>query len=153
MATSFPLSFNMQNRKFIGAFWLLLAIAFVGCGKAQGPWGKVTGVVLNNGQPVEPAIVLFSNRDLGVEITAETDGAGRFTMRTDRIDGLPVGTYRVAISPKPTNLPVPEQGMMFNGPPPVIQSKIAEDDRDIATTRHSADVREGENAFRFDVKP
>ena len=129
---------------------IIAALAAIGCHEAQRPWGAVSGVVLQNGKPIEPAIVLFSNRELGVEITAETNAEGRFTMRTDRIEGLPVGTYRVAVMPKPANLPQPEQGMVFTGPPPAIApSTIPAEDRDVSTTRLHADVVEGTNDFNF----
>jgi hypothetical protein len=131
----------------------LVLASLLGCGDRVGPWGTVTGVVSCQGQPVEPAIVLFSNRQIGVEMTAETDASGRFTVRTDRINGLPVGNYRVAVMPKPTNLPMPEQGMMFTGPAPrPAPSNIPEVDRDINTTRLSAVVNEGTNEFTFHLQ-
>lgn len=139
----------------IRSTWCIIAaLALVGCQADEPPWGKVAGVVLQQGKPVEPAVVLFSNREIGVEMTAETTADGRFTMRTDRLAGLPVGDYRVAVMPKPANLPPPEQGMMFTGPPPSpAVSQIPEQDRDISTTRLAATVREGDNAFTFELAP
>jgi hypothetical protein len=141
-----------QKQVVFRLIWCATAsLTLLGCQSDERPWGAVSGSVLRDGQPIEPVIVLFSNRELGVEITAETNAAGHFTMRTDRIAGLPVGNYRVAITPKPLNLPPPEQGMMFNGPAPAATSAIAEQYRDVATTPLQAKVVAGANDFDFDL--
>lgn len=143
----------LHQQSILRMTWCAIAsLALVGCQDSECPWGAVSGVVRQNGKPAEPAIVLFSNREIGVEITAETDAEGRFMMRTDRIAGLPVADYRVAVLPNPTNLPAPEQGMMFNGPAPVTTpSAIPADFREIATSPLQAKVVEGSNVFDFEL--
>ena len=48
---------------------LLLA----GCGKRVPPWGTVTGVVTQEGKPLPTTLIMFSNREAGVEIVTVTD--------------------------------------------------------------------------------
>ena len=139
-----------MHRFFLALTFLL---PLLGCGKEVGPWGQVVGTISQDGKPVEPALVLFSNREAGVEMTAETDAQGRFKVRTDKIDGLPVGTYRVAVTPIAKNLTPPYQGMVFKAPAPELQSQIPEADREIATTRLTATVVEGKNDFTFELRP
>ncbi len=125
-----------------------------GCQTETPTWGSVSGVVRCEGQPVSSALVLFSCRDIGVEMTAQTDAEGRFTLRTDKVDGLPIGNYRVAVLPQATNLPLPAQGMMFTGPAPQpVASPLPAADRHLQTTSLSAVVNEGENHFEFNLKP
>jgi len=139
-------------RGLILAGCLLAALA--GCGSREVPWGSVSGTITRDGQPVEPAWVLFSNREAGVEIMTEADAEGRFTVRTDRIAGLPVGTYRVVITPKPVNPPQPVDGMVFTGPAPLPRaSRISELEQDLATTRLVAVITEGENVLHLELFP
>jgi hypothetical protein len=134
-------------------FFGILLASSLGCGRTASPWGSVTGTIAHKGKPVDAAIVLFSNRDAGVEITAETDARGHFTMRTDRIAGLPIGTYKVVVTPKPVGLPTPQDGMMFKEPAPLpVSSAIPAAYRDVKTTRLTAAVQTGQNEFQYNLQ-
>ena len=138
-----------MNRTILAAMFFA---SLLGCGKDAGNWGSVAGTITQNGKPVESAMVLFSNRDAGVEITAPTDAKGRFTIRTDRVAGLPLGTYKVAVTPKAVNLPSPKNGLMFEGPAPAQPpSAIPAAYRDVKTTKLTATVQTGPNEFTFDL--
>ena len=125
----------------------------LGCGKAEEPLGSVSGTVLQQGKPVNGALVLFSNREIGVESTATTDAGGQFTMRLDRAGGLPIGTYKVSVMEPPADRPQPQNGMEFSGPPPKPQvSSIPQRYGDIATSELTANVQRGENNFEFKLQ-
>ena len=136
---------------------LVCGMAFAslsGCGKPVEPWGGVAGVVLQRGKPADPAVVIFTNREKGVEITAPTDANGRFVIKTDKFPGLPVGEYKVVVIPAPQNVPLPADGMTYREPlPPPPVSNIPEIYRDLKTTTLTATVQQGENDFKFDLQP
>jgi hypothetical protein len=135
-------------RTYAQAIVLLTLVA--GCGK-QEPWGKVEGTVSFQGKPVETAIVLFSNRAAGVEMTTFTDAEGRFEIHTAKVGGLPVGDYRIAITPYAVG--VPTDTIVFAKKSMKTFPNIPIAYRDIATSGLSALVTTGENVFRFDMKP
>jgi hypothetical protein len=129
---------------------LVALILFAGCGGKSEPWGAVSGTIVQGGKGVYPAAVLFSNRENGVEITAETDVNGNFVMRTDKLGGLPVGTYAVAVMPLREKV-APAQGMVFDKEAPPPPSPIPPEVQDITTTHLSAAVVEGPNELTFDL--
>lgn len=102
------------KRTALGAMLLMCSFC-VGCGsKPEGPeLGPVTGVVLLNEEPLENADLFF----MPIESTPGVGGQGRskeggkFEVVYFRGgEGLPAGTYRVAVSYRlmPDGTPVPE---------------------------------------------
>lgn len=129
--------------------WVVLA----GCGPAASPT-VATGVVTSGGRPVAAAVITFSDRAAGVELTARTDASGRFMIAGHGSPGLRPGTYRVTVAPVAERPPEPQQGRKFEGPAPVgRRNDIPMLDRDLRSTRLKAAIRSGTNAFTFDLKP
>ncbi|CAN5412461.1 hypothetical protein BH11PLA2_BH11PLA2_41680 [soil metagenome] len=134
---------------------IITVMAFgTGCGKSnEEPWGKVQGTVTFQGKPVENAILLFSNSTLGIDMTTFTDKDGRFEIHTAKVGGLPVGTYRISISPY-TPSEQPTDTIVFDKKAPVKAfENIPMLYRNIATSGLTAEVTAGENDFQFEMKP
>lgn len=124
-----------------------------GCGPAA-PQTVATGVVTSGGRPVASAVITFSDRSAGVELTARTDASGRFAIASHGSPGLRPGTYRVTVVPVAERPPEPQQGRKFTGPAPVgRRDDIPMLDRDLRSTRLEAAIRSGTNEFSFDLKP
>jgi len=99
----------MNKRMWICCVFLLCCVAMSsvpGCGKRKDKWTEqrppvyvTTGQVLNNGVPVDKAVVKFQPIDsVGKPGFAVTDADGRFEVQTfDPGDGLTAGKHRVAI--------------------------------------------------------
>src|SRR5262245_22903429 len=85
----------------------LVAACLGGCSKGDGRpgpedgkvRGTVTGKVTNGGKPVSPATILFENSSEGISRSVEIKSDGTFEVRTYKEAGLPVGSYKVAITP------------------------------------------------------
>ena len=130
--------------------------ASAGCGRPTPPWGPVSGQVLYLDKPAQHVVVLFSNPGLGVEMTSVTDAQGNFRLATAKVPGLPIGEYRIALSPALYNQPI--DGMMFPKPDPskpgmTLAPDIPMPYRDVATSGLTAQVTTSNNHFRFDLKP
>src|SRR5690242_718182 len=86
---------------------LLVAGCLCGCSGGEGrpgpedgkARGTVTGKVTNGSKPVSPATILFDNSSQGISRSVEIKADGTFEVRTYKEAGLPVGTYKVAITP------------------------------------------------------
>ena len=70
----------MNLRRLLFGLTMLLLLA--GCGKRVPPWGTVTGVVTQEGKPLPTTLIMFSNREAGVEIVTVTNANGKFAMDT-----------------------------------------------------------------------
>lgn len=131
--------------------WLLLLPALVcGCGKRLPPWGHVAGTVTLAGSPAKDVTVVFQNAEMGVHVTANTNAAGEFEMRTAEFPGLPAGKYAIAVLP--TYADVPHEGLMLQEPKPKPNCDVPQRYQDATTSGLTAAVREGENRFGFDLK-
>lgn len=125
-----------------------------GCGDRDRSTIEVRGLVRHKGSPLFNVVVVFDNQETGISRTITTDADGRFTIRSDGISGLPVGSYKVALQPAAVAQAVgASQPMTFSGPAKLPPSPIAKRDRSIATTRLTANVKTGINDFVFDVRP
>lgn len=93
--------------RLFAAFFLGLATGFssIGCGgdeaKFEGPTGTVTGQLTLNKKAVgEGFIIIFTEEgERGFMGTATTDSDGNYTIKTKAADEMPVGSYKVSITP------------------------------------------------------
>lgn len=135
----------------------LFSLLAVGCLSPAGcsrkpavPWGTAEGKVTLAGQPVSQGTVIFENKELGVSRMAELQADGSFVERSIDFLGLPVGTYRVAVTPL---------GISKGDWAPVAKSKPSSAATAIPAKYHSvdkseltADVKEGKNVpFVFEL--
>jgi hypothetical protein len=132
--------------------WLLvLTIVLAGLATGCSGGGKavtlapVSGTVTLAGRPLTAGHVTFESAE-GFAGSAPLDASGAFQMRCQHGDGMPVGQYRVSISPPsrdPLDPTAPKQ------PPATIPFKYH-----IATTSGlEAEVRPGGGPYQFDLIP
>lgn len=126
-----------------------LSMAMIGCGGGVddatrfGKTGKVKGKVTYSGNVVKEARVQFSSKDTGAAVIG-TVADGEFVMA----DPVPVGNYKVAVMTPQES--APDSGVAYKAKEyPDIPLKY----RDEFNTDLTAEVKEGENEFNFDMKP
>ena len=121
-----------------------------GCGSRHGDLGMVSGRVTFQGEPVSQAVVVFSSAETGVHIQAEVDQDGRYEMHGIAAQGMPPGTYHVAVEPPPVDLPVGPIPKGFQMPKyPKIPAKY----RSVDTSRLEYQIRSGDNQFDIVMQP
>jgi len=127
--------------------WVYVAALLVGlggCGSSQGPTGDVAGTLTLRGEPVGQGAVVFF-KPVGVPAgVAKLTPAGTFQL--DR--AIPVGQYQVAVQPPAEEAPAgaedPNREKTLKDIPPKYWSE--------ATSGFTAEVKEGDNAFTFDMQ-
>jgi len=133
----------------LGAFAGLLA---GGCG--GGDVGKVSGTVKVGGQPLSEGVVVFENAGAGISVNATIGRDGSYTAKTYDRNGLPPGTYQVAVKPASIGdgeAPLASDPSQSAG---AAESAIPEKYHSTKTSELSATVAAGENPpFDFDLKP
>lgn len=123
---------------------VVLLASLGGCGKAAVPTGNVTGRVTAQGKPLSLGQVRLVKAD-GVPVgSAALTPAGEFQFDKP----VPVGEYRVAIGPPgeaaPAGAPDPQLEQALKAIPPKYRHET--------TSGFVATVKEGDNAYRFDMK-
>jgi len=82
---------------------LLTTVAFItGCGAKGGldlPTGTVSGTVTQGGKPVSDSTITFFGEDFGDTATGVIQEDGTYTLKYQGGFSIPVGDYRVAITP------------------------------------------------------
>lgn len=147
---------NLSISRFPLANWCCLGVlslvAAAGCGKSE-ELGQITGLVTYQGSPVNSGTVVFENRSLGVSVRASLDSEGRYQVRTHDRDGLPPGTYQVAVTStmigsgaSPFVGGVEEKSYQPTGPP--VPAKYHK----VSTSGLSADVKPGSNVADFELE-
>jgi hypothetical protein len=118
-----------------------------GCGAAGPKTAPVTGKVIYKGQPVPSGTVSFIPAS-GTAATGEIDADGSFRLTTFRDgDGAILGLHKVVIvAMQDMSKKLPEERVPL--PPPIVPDRYTS----LATTDLSADVKEGPNAFTFDLQ-
>jgi hypothetical protein len=135
--------------------WLvfaLVAIVFLGCGGGRRETlGKVSGRVTLRSAPAYPSVVIFVNQQQGIHTTAIVGEDGQYSVKLARGDGLPLGTYQVAVTPGPGKAP-----SFTPGPPIRVDSskypKIPKTYQDPKTSGLTLTVKEGDNPFNIEMK-
>lgn len=92
----------------------LLAVLLQGCSGAGPGMSTVSGTVKMSGEPVGPGTVAFVPTGAGNPATGNVDDFGKFTMSTNKPgDGVPPGTYKVAVTIIKTPAHGDEKGNLF----------------------------------------
>lgn len=127
---------------------VLLCLLLAGCGgkKSQVELAGVTGKVVQGGQPVVAAEVMFIPKGGGSPSGARTDENGRFELRfTDGRPGAVPGKHSVIVTEAVPELPAPTGGAETPPPPPV---------KEPLELRTEAEVKSGsDNDFSFEMPP
>lgn len=148
-----------RMRRFRIAFGGALAFGLVfaaGCGNKGPARGAVKGRVTIGDKPVTGATVFIENAPAGVGVNAPLDADGRYEVKSYQGDGLPPGTYQVAVLPGGVMQPGEESPTAdkakFTRPKLVVV--IPEKYHKTATSQLSIDVKEGDNPpFDFKLTP
>jgi hypothetical protein len=148
----------MLDRKLHIAVIICLTLTLLsGCGKKDNRPGRVpaTGTVLQKGQPVAEATVIFESAGSTPAATGKTDASGRFQLTTfEPNDGAVPGDYKVAIqkvqvTSGKTSGAVPDD---YVGPPPDEKWLLPAKYGSTATSGFTATVQaSGTNDFKFDL--
>ncbi|MDZ4819906.1 MAG: carboxypeptidase-like regulatory domain-containing protein [Planctomycetota bacterium] len=132
---------------------VIVSVSVGGCGKRTPPYGKIAGRVTMNGKPVNHGSITFTGEGVGSMYNLGPDG--EFEAKSYDLPGLPVGKYKVAISPLSYRTSKTVENIQQN-PNAGAAAKV-----EVPVKYHSAetsgltiDVVEGENPpFNRDLKP
>lgn len=75
----------------------LIVVAIAGCGKSSPKLHPATGTVTLDGKPLADATVSFVPA-AGAPSDGKTDSAGKYTIMTNGLPGMPAGACKVAVS-------------------------------------------------------
>ena len=114
-----------------------------GCGSGE-PIARMSGRVTYQGEPVAEGLLVLSNPQLGVYITAPIV-AGAYDVKTAK-QGVPPGAYGVAITPPLVDHPV---GPITERPKPAAYPNIPPRYRDEKTSGFTAQLQDGDNVVEF----
>ena len=121
-------------------------VVAIGCGQKE-ELGIITGQVTFEGAPVRDAKVVFRDYSKGVHILAALDTDGRYQVYTAGGKGLPLGDYKVCVSPS-----MPSAGADIDSsepyiPPdkPIRRSDIPDRYRDVRTSNITVTIQKGKN--------
>ena len=125
------------------AFVAVLLAGLSGCGSRE-PTGDVAGTLTLRGEPVTQGSIVFFEK-VGVPAgVAELTPTGQFELERP----IPVGKYQVAFQPPPDEAPAgaaaPNRETPLQEVPPKYWSET--------TSGFTAEVKEGENTFTFDMR-
>ncbi len=139
---------------------LSFTLLSVGCGKEPankiaGPKGTVSGTVMLDGKPVSGgAHVNFTHQKLALVASSPVAADGSYSLELLDTMQLPVGIYKVAVTPPAKAAMSPEEAMKLQA-----EGKLTEDTSPIPTKYFRADdspikyeVKEGENKFPIELK-
>lgn len=138
-----------RNCSRSAALLISATLLLVGCGRRE-VLGPVSGRVTLAGEPVKQGYVIFRNDDKGVHMMAEVDDHGEYRVSMAAGYGLPLGDYRVYLSP-----PVPEVPFGPAKAPPQASEveKFPEKYLQPETSGLALTVKRGENRFDIDMQP
>lgn len=139
----------MWKRLKILTLLIVMSVA-AGCDRGE-KLGRVFGTVTYQGQPVTAGILVFSNHQAGVHMTAELNSDGTYELQTAGGFGLPLGTYQVAVNPPMAEPPVLGSPNPAPRVPP--SNNIPPKYRDFETSGLTITVGEGENPFDIEMQP
>ncbi len=145
--------------RFRVAFGGVLIVGFLfvaGCGKKEPVRVPVKGRVTMGDKPVTGATVFFENAGAGVGINAQLDADGNYEVKNYQGDGLPPGTYQVAVLPGGVMEPGEESPLAgkTKSTRPKLTVTIPVRYNKTATSKLSIEVKEGDNPpFDFKLTP
>ena len=112
--------------------------------------GPVVGRVTLAGNPVRQGHVIFRNEEKGVYIMADINNEGEYRVAMAKGFGLPLGEYRVYLSPSVPDVPF---GPAMEPPKPSEVAKFPEKYLKPETSELTMTVKRTENRFDIDMKP
>ena len=127
----------------------LASLSIAGCERGE-ELGKIRGRVTFQGAPVTEGLVVFSNAQKGIFMTAVLNVDGSYVVTSARGRGLPLGQYRVFVTPP---IDEPKLGPNFEPPPIKPFPNIPQRYRDVKTSELTLEVKQGENVFDIEMKP
>ena len=123
--------------------------ALFGCGADDEVRGRISGKVTFQGQPVSEGLVLFSSNERGINMNATLKPDGSYEIIMAKGAGLPLGTYKVCVSPPPMFFPIGA-----SSPPKVKEyPNIPKKYRKFLTSGLTVTIEEGDNPFDIDMQP
>ncbi len=130
---------------------LLAALALAGCSHPpEKPWGTARGRITSGAQPIGNGSVAFVNLQTGVSLMGNIEGDGSYVLASHESPGIPVGDYRVVVTPR--KIGHGEQPPVTRGAKPKPRADIPEKFRVPETTPLTAQVKVGTNpVFDFDL--
>lgn len=138
----------MSRSLFIGvALCAGLTFSLTSCSRSSVPRGTVKGKVTLDGLPLTSAAIFFESDATKTAMQVNLGAEGEFEAKSYNTSGLPVGNYKVAISPggvmDPDDAPMlaGKNKSVAKGPAPLIPVKYTT----TATSGLSAVVNEGDN--------
>lgn len=128
----------------------LLGSLLLGCGSAEpdyGPLGTLSGKVTFKGAPLTEGSIILT-REGGGSGAAPMQADGTFLV-TDRIGGIPVGTYKVGFEA------AQEDAAETPNSPPQKKARLILPAKyyDPAESGLSVEIKEGPNTLEFEVIP
>lgn len=141
----------------------LASLGLLGCGGGGGPAankavGTVSGTIKHKGQAApENMLVTFLGGD-GVTASGRTDGTGHYSLTFQKSPKIPVGSYKVALTPynpgdsasaDPKQFFDPATGM--TRPPQVVKSSLPDKYSNPTTSGITREVNEGANTIDIDL--
>lgn len=127
---------------------VVLVLVVSGC-KQPEKLGRIGGKVTFQGQPVSEGVVMFSCIDKGINMTANLEQDGSYEIIMAKGAGLPLGDYRVCVTPPPVFYPIGQPAPAQPKPYPNIPSKY----RNYQTSGLTVTIEDGDNPFDIDMKP
>ncbi len=140
--------------------FLSLTVLTVGCGKESatkvaGPKGTVSGSVTLDGKPISGgAHVNFTHQKLALVASSPVAADGTYSLELLDTMQLPVGVYKVVVTPPAKPALSPEEAMKLQN-----EGKLNDDKSPIPAKYMRADespikyeVKEGENKFVVELK-
>jgi hypothetical protein len=124
--------------RFAKLLLLLLSLAVGGCG--AGDWGTASGTVLLDGKPLTKGRIYFNPTEDGAPALSLVN-EGAYAVQTGNKPGLRVGKYIITV----LDTTIPPSGETAKLLTPEKYS-------DIKTSDLVAEVRPGENTFKFELK-
>ncbi len=133
----------------VGLSLLIISLlGFSGC-KEPEKLGRIGGKVTFQGKPVTEGLVLFSCIDKGVNMTAQLKKDGSYEIIMAKGAGLPLGEYRVCVSPPVPFYQIGEKPPARPKQYPNIPAKY----RNNQTAALTTTVIDGDNRFDIEMKP
>jgi hypothetical protein len=125
--------------------WLPLLFALLcgcsGSNRDKEKTGTVSGTITLDGKPFSDGVINFYDAKQGTAAKGVLQDGGRFTLDAP----LPVGTYSVTVLPP--EMPAPQIGAK----PKAAAVNIPEKYRTNQKSDLTAEVKEGENSFKFEM--
>jgi hypothetical protein len=132
--------------------WLILLAALLPAGCSDPETGHVAGKVTLGGRPLTQGSVVFEDSAAGITAGASLQSDGSYTVKTFNRDGLPPGTYKVAVTPSTFGDGETPLAVDPSSQAPSPGSQIPQRYRSTATSPLCVTVKAGDNPpFDFDL--